>query len=206
MRIKLPSGLVIQSSPVLPWERGEYDLRIECGSAFHPRHVTSRLCLQLLDGCIPSSVCGIFLDVGCGSGILALAALKLGAAAAIGVDIDPRAIRIAHKNAMANGLSDRAGWILGASSTVKGKFDCVVANLPLRVLMRYLSELASNVKPNGHLVISGFQDTEQEHLRNSLVQNGFAIDRSVAGDLSFAELPPSISHTWVAMSAIRARV
>jgi ribosomal protein L11 methyltransferase len=203
MRLKLPSGLVILGSPVLPWEKGACDLKIKCGSAFHPRHVTSRLCLELLDGCLSSSACRVFLDIGCGSGILALAALRLGAATAIGVDIDPRAIHISRLNAVANGLRNRTDWILGASSAVRGQFDCVAANLPFPVLMRYLAEITSHVKPNGRLVISGFNDTEQGQLQDRLAQEGFAIDLSVQGDLSFAELPPSFSHTWVATSAVR---
>ena len=143
MRLELPSGLVIQCSPVFPWEKRNCDLRIVCESAFHPRHVTSKLCLDLLDTVLPDLDCRLFLDVGCGSGILALAALRLGASTAVGVDIDPKAIRTSRKNALANGLSERCHWIVGTSATVRGQFDCVAANLPYAVLMRHMPELAS---------------------------------------------------------------
>lgn len=203
MRIELASGLVIQSSPILPWDRRGCDLKIECGSAFHPRHVTSRLCLQLLDGCLPGSPCRVFLDVGCGSGILALAALRLGAAASVRVDIDPRAIHMARRNGVTNGLADRALWVLGSCSAVRGAFDCVAANLPVPVLVPHLTELASNVNPGGRLVLSGFYDTEEQAFRVMLARIGFAVEYSIRGDLSFAELPPAFSHTWIAMSATR---
>jgi ribosomal protein L11 methylase PrmA len=199
MRIELPSGLVIQTSPFFPWKRGGTDLKIECGSAFHPRHVTSKLCLRLLDGFLPSLACNHFLDVGCGSGILALAALRLGAVWAVGLDIDPRAIRIARRNAISNCLGNRAEWVLGASSAVRGRFDCVAANLPFPILLHHLDELTSAVQPNGILVVSGFHDIEEGPLRRMLAEKGFMVERSIKGDLSYPELPPFCSPTWVGM-------
>jgi ribosomal protein L11 methyltransferase len=199
MRIELSSGLVIQTSPFLPWERGRTDLKIDCGSAFHPRHVTSKLCLELLAAALPSAAPRVFLDVGCGSGILALAALKLGASWALGLDIDPRAIRISRRNAVSNRLSDRAEWVQGASSAVQGRFDCVAANLPFQVLLRHLDELSSAVRSNGLLFVSGFHDIEEEPMRRLLHNQGFAVERSIKGDLSFPELPPFCSPTWVGM-------
>ncbi len=199
MRIELPSGLVIQCSPVFPWERRACDLKIDCSSVFHPRHVTSRLCLELLDAALPTSACRLFLDVGCGSGILALAALRLGASTAVGVDIDPRAIRVSRSNAMRNKLSERAHWIAGPSSAIRGRFDCVAANLPYTILQRLLPELASGVQASGSMVVSGFQDVQAHSIRILLIENGFVIDRTTRGDFSFPELPPAFSHTWVAM-------
>jgi ribosomal protein L11 methyltransferase len=203
MRIELSSGLVIQTSPFFPWERGGADLKIVCGSAFHPRHITSKLCLELLDGSLPSAASHVFLDVGCGSGILALAALRLGASRAVGFDIDPRAIHVSRMNAVSNGLSDRSEWVLGTSSAVRGSFGCVAANLPFQILLRHLDDLTAAVQPNGLLVVSGFHDIEEESLRLLLVEKGFVVERLIKGDLSFPELPPSCSPTWVGMTGRR---
>ena len=205
MRIELPSKLVIQCSPVFPWERRACDLMIDCRSAFHPRHVTSRLCLELLDAAVPTSPCSLFLDVGCGSGILALTALRLGASTAVGVDIDPRAIHVSRKNAAGNQLGERSHWINGHSSAVGGQFDCVAANLPYAVLGRVLPELTARVRARGILVVSGFHDVEAESIRTLLIENGFAIDQSIRGDFSFPELPPAVSHTWVAIMGRKVR-
>ncbi len=205
MRMVLASGLVIQISPIRPWHRRDCDLIIQCGSAFHPRHVTSRLCLELLDASLPGTPCRLFLDAGCGSGILALAALRLGAAASVGVDIDPRAIRMACRNGITNGLKDRASWVLGPASVVRGAFDMVAANLPACVLAPHWAELISNVKPGGRLVLSGIHDTDEQAFREMLREGGFHVERSIRGDLSFPELPPAFSHTWVAMSSVRTR-
>lgn len=199
MRIELPSGQVIQCPPIFPWERRTCDLKIDCRSAFHPRHVTSKLCLELLDAVLTTSRCSLFLDVGCGSGILALAALRLGACTAVGIDIDPRAIRTSRRNAAANGLSDRSYWVVGSSSTIRGEFDCVAANLPYAILLRILPELAFVVRASGYLVISGFSDVEAAAIRMWLLENGFSIDRATRGDFSFPELPSYFSQTWVAM-------
>ncbi|MHC1742700.1 MAG: 50S ribosomal protein L11 methyltransferase [Syntrophobacteraceae bacterium] len=200
MRIKLPSGLVIRCSPLFPWEKRACDLRIECGSAFHPRHVTSKLCLELLDTDLPALDCSLFLDVGCGSGILALAALRLGAASTVGVDIDPRAIHTSRNNALMNGLMDRAHWIMGTSAAVKGQFDCVAANLPYPILVSILPELALAVRPRGILVVSGFHDVDEEPIRSILMRSGFVVTRSIRGDFSFPELPPPYGQTWGAMT------
>lgn len=201
MRIKLPSGLTIRTSPFYPWERGRVDLRIRCRSAFHPRHVTSKLSLELMDASLRGAAHGSFLDVGCGSGILALAALRLGARRAVGVDIDPRAIHASRDNALSNGLKHRAEWILGSSSAVRGAFDFVAANLPFPILHGILVELMDLVKVGGHLLISGFHDIEEDPIQGLLAARRFTVVRSIRGDLSFPELPPARSHTWVATLA-----
>jgi ribosomal protein L11 methyltransferase len=87
MTISLPSGLRIVMNPLLPWESRWGALEIRCTGAFHPRHITTRLCLRILDQYRRDIAQTRILDVGCGTGVLALAAVRLGARSAVGVDI-----------------------------------------------------------------------------------------------------------------------
>lgn len=136
------------------------NIRLDPGVAFGTgTHPTTRLCLEWLD---QHDLTGKrILDYGCGSGILAIAAKKLGADFVAGVDIDPQAIEAANYNAHENNVD--------ASFYLPGKldghdFDVVVANIlsnPLRVLA---PALLGKVKQGGHLVLSGILDKQAEEL------------------------------------------
>lgn len=120
------------------------------GTGTHP---TTALCLQWLDGLDLAGK--TVIDFGCGSGILAIAALKLGAKQAIGIDIDPQAILASTNNAEANGVADRLQLFLAKDQPKDLQADVVVAN----ILAGPLKELAPNiiqlVKPHGDLGLSG---------------------------------------------------
>ncbi|RWR01574.1 ribosomal protein L11 methyltransferase [[Pantoea] beijingensis] len=120
------------------------------GTGTHP---TTALCLAWLDGLDLQGK--TLIDFGCGSGILAIAALKLGAAQAIGIDIDPQAILASRDNAERNGVSDRLALYLPHQQPENLSADVVVANIlagPLRELSPQISVLP---KPGGHLGLSG---------------------------------------------------
>lgn len=120
------------------------------GTGTHP---TTALCLTWLDGLDLAGK--TIIDFGCGSGILAIAALKLGAAAAIGIDIDPQAIQASRDNAERNGVSDRLSLYLPHQQPDSLIADVVVANIlagPLRELAPLISVLP---KQGGHLGLSG---------------------------------------------------
>ncbi len=109
------------------------------GTGTHP---TTSLCLQWLDSLDLTGK--TVIDFGCGSGILAIAALKLGAAKAIGIDIDPQAIQASRDNAERNGVSDRLELYLPKDQPEEMKADVVVANIlagPLRELAPLISVL-----------------------------------------------------------------
>ncbi|WP_127960022.1 50S ribosomal protein L11 methyltransferase [Serratia microhaemolytica] len=125
------------------------------GTGTHP---TTSLCLQWLDGLDLSGK--TVIDFGCGSGILAIAALKLGAARAIGIDIDPQAIQASRDNAERNGVSAQLDLYLSKDKPADLYADVVVANIlagPLRELAPVISEL---VKPGGVLGLSGVLATQ----------------------------------------------
>ena len=130
------------------------------GTGSHP---TTRMCLQWLVRTRPA---GSVLDYGCGSGILAIAAAKLGAGEVVGVDIDPQAVRSAHDNADANGVTAAffdAGDTLPPPYDTK-KYDVVLANIlanPLRILA---PALTARLKPGASLVLAGLLAEQAEEL------------------------------------------
>lgn len=127
------------------------------GTGTHP---TTSLCLQWLDGLDLAGK--TVIDFGCGSGILAIAALKLGAAKAIGIDIDPQAIQASRDNAQRNGVSDSLTLYLAKDQPENLTADVVVANIlagPLRELAPVISTLPQQ---GGHLGLSGVLATQAE--------------------------------------------
>ncbi len=129
------------------------------GTGTHP---TTALCLEWLDG---QDLTGkTVIDFGCGSGILALAALKLGAKEVIGIDIDPQALQASRDNAERNGVADRLSVYLPQDQPAGLTADVVVANIlagPLKELSPIISGL---VRPGGRLALSGILETQAEGL------------------------------------------
>jgi ribosomal protein L11 methyltransferase len=119
------------------------------GSGTHP---TTALCLQWLDS---QDLAGKSLvDFGCGSGILAIAALKLGAASALGIDHDPQALIASAQNATDNGVADRL-TLVGANTPVGEESDIVIANILASILIELADDIGSLVRPGGRIALSG---------------------------------------------------
>lgn len=125
----------------------ELDPGLAFGTGSHP---TTRLCLEWLETNVDSGVS--VLDYGCGSGILGIAALKLGAGEVLGVDIDPAALIAAADNAARNGVAMR---LQPSSALLDETFDRVVANILTNPLMLLAPLLVSRLKPGGRLALSG---------------------------------------------------
>ncbi|WP_439236315.1 50S ribosomal protein L11 methyltransferase [Lonepinella koalarum] len=140
------------------------------GTGTHP---TTALCLEWLDGLDLNGK--TVIDFGCGSGILAIAALKLGAKNAIGIDIDPQAILASRNNAEQNGVADRLQLFLSDDKPMDLKADVVVANIlagPLKELYPVISQL---VKPQGDLGLSGILATQASSVCD-VYQQKFVLD------------------------------
>lgn len=140
------------------------------GTGTHP---TTTLCLQWLDGLDLAGK--TVIDFGCGSGILAIAALKLGAARAIGIDIDPQAIQASRDNAERNGVSERLELYLPQDQPANLSADVVVANIlagPLRELAPLISCLP---RQGGHLGLSGILASQAESVCEAY-RDQFALD------------------------------
>ena len=108
------------------------------------------------------------LDVGCGSGILALCALKLGAADAVAVDIDPNAIEATKRNAQINCMDDRLEATLAPLSVIEGVFDVVVANIARAGIVELAPELVSHVSPDGWLAAGGLSPSQRDQVAGFL--------------------------------------
>ena len=143
------------------------ELVLEPGLAFGTgTHETTRLCLELLDTYLQGNE--QVLDVGCGSGILSIAALLLGAKKAIGVDIDELAVKTAVENAAANEVSDRFVGVWGdLTEKVEGRFHVVCANIVADIIIMLNENIRDFMYEDTLYLMSGIIDTrEQDVLEN----------------------------------------
>jgi ribosomal protein L11 methyltransferase len=149
-----------------PTDAQAINIALDPGLAFGTgSHPTTRLCLRWLDENIKGGES--VLDYGCGSGILAIAAMKLGAGSAVGVDIDPQAVVASRDNALANQV--QADFYLPEGITL-GRYDVVVANIltnPLRALAPLLSDAT---RPGGRIVLSGILAEQAEDVMRIYAQ------------------------------------
>jgi ribosomal protein L11 methyltransferase len=125
-------------------------------------HETTRLVLQILDQRVAGGE--RVLDVGCGSGVLSIAALRLGAVSAVAVDIDEEAIAVARRNAELNGVGSGIEASTQPLSKIDGVYDIVLANIETRVLVEMPNELQARVAAGGFLVLSGILRGERDEL------------------------------------------
>ena len=142
-----------------PPEPEAVNLMLDPGLAFGTgTHPTTRLCLEWLDEHPPQGL--EVIDYGCGSGILAIAALKLGAVKAYGVDIDPQALISSNENALRNGVPSEQLVLTEAKSL--HAVDVLLANILSGPLVNLAPEFSRLVKPGGRLVLSGILDDQAE--------------------------------------------
>lgn len=160
-----------------PPDPGAVNLVLDPGLAFGTgSHPTTRLCLRWLDANIRGGE--HVLDYGCGSGILAIAALKLGAGRALGVDIDPQAVEASRANALRNGVAADFRLPDAAPETAA---DMVVANIlanPLRVLAPVLAQAT---RPGGKIALSGILADQAQEVRACYSQ-WFRMDETLEDD------------------------
>lgn len=154
-----------------PWEAyearpGEHVLELEPGRAFGTGlHETTRLVAQALAEHASELAGATVLDVGCGSGVLALVAIELGAARAIAVDVDPEAIDVTRENAERNALADRVEASTTPVEHVEATSPVVLANIEARVLVPMAAELTRHVTPGGLLLLSGILVPQRDEVR-----------------------------------------
>ncbi len=149
-------------------------LNIDPGLAFGTgSHETTRLCLETLEKYIHGGE--KMLDVGCGSGILAIASLLLGAKEALGVDIDQMAVNTAEENAEINHVSDRFKVVCGnLTDKVSGKYDVIAANIVADAIIMLSSGVKNFMDENTVYIMSGIIDTRRDDVVNS-IKNDFEI-------------------------------
>lgn len=162
-------------------EPGQVILTLDPGMAFGTgTHETTRLCMRLLEKCVtPEST---LLDVGTGSGILAITGLLLGAKAAVGVDIDELATRVAAENAELNRVGDRLRLYCGdlteklrGSSELPKSYDVICANIVADVIIRLAADVTRFMHPGSVLLCSGIIEERCEEVKEALTDAGLSI-------------------------------
>jgi ribosomal protein L11 methyltransferase len=156
-------------------------IRIDPGMAFGTgTHPTTQLVLEMLETYTPQG--GDVFDIGCGSGILSIAALKLGAARAFGVDVEADAMPAALKNAANNGVVDRLEITLGSVDEIKdglfeiGHAPLVLANILAHILIRLLDAGMSDlISPGGILILSGILEEQIDAMLAKLAEHGLRV-------------------------------
>jgi ribosomal protein L11 methyltransferase len=170
-------------------------IRINPGMAFGTgTHPSTQLCLELIesfaDRFLKNTKMLDVIDLGCGTAILSIAALKLGATRALGVDVDPEAINAAQDNAKRNEVTDKLALEIGSLADIlSGAFSLqkshlVVANILAPVLVRMLNEgLSELLAPQGCLILSGILSEQAEQVESSAHQNNlYLLERRQIGD------------------------
>ena len=156
---------VVPGGMALPAEAGPdaITLALDPGLAFGTgTHPTTAMCLRYLDS-LGAELAGTrVLDVGCGSGILAVAALRLGAAAAVGVDIDPQAEIATRENAERNGVADRLALRAATPPWPEAPYDFTLANILAGPLVELADDIAAATRTGGGIVLAGLLDTQKE--------------------------------------------
>jgi ribosomal protein L11 methyltransferase len=153
-------------------QAGEIELVVDPGRAFGSGyHATTRMLLEWLEERIRGGE--RILDVGTGSGILAMAALRYGSGSALGIDNDAEAIDCARSNALANGFGPELQLITAPIEDLRpSHFDLVVANLDRRTLLRFPTELLSHVRQGGRLLISGLLPEDADEVLSAFSPAG----------------------------------
>jgi ribosomal protein L11 methyltransferase len=168
-------------------------IEIDPGMAFGTGgHATTFLCLTLLERHLTPTRDGArVLDLGCGSGILAMAAARLGAGSITAVDNDPEAVTVAQQNLAQNRLTDQVTLLCGGPEMLAGPYDLTLANLTAGTIMELAPELARLTETGGRLILSGILTDQCPAVTDALAQ----VDLEVVDQADREE--------WSALTAVR---
>ena len=153
-------------------------------------HETTRTCLSMIEKIARASNKRRFLDIGTGTGILAIGASRLGFEQVTAVDIDPLAVNAAHRNAEANSLIN-VEVLEGTIQTVSSRFDLITANLLVEILIGIAPELSDRLEPGGRAILSGLL----------LGQENSVIEAMASAGLTFQE--KIIDGKWVSLVMVK---
>ena len=152
----------------------ELVVELDPGIAFGTgEHETTRMCIQALEKYVQKD--STVFDVGCGSGILAIAAAKLGAKLAVGVDLDPVAVESAKENVGFNNIDNIEILHGNLIEVIDGKADIVVANIIAEIICILTEDVSRVIKPNGYFITSGIIHDRVEMVTNKLEECGFEV-------------------------------
>jgi len=159
---------------------GEAVIRLDPGMAFGTgQHPTTLMCLRALEELLRPGM--DVLDLGTGSGILALAAARLGATSVLALDIDPQAAAVARENVRLNGLEAVVQVAEGGlDEALRAAFDLAMANISASVIVEMASALAAVLRPGGLLIVAGFSVESADRVSSGLARTGFIVERALA--------------------------
>lgn len=154
-------------------------ISLDPGAAFGTgSHATTSLCLEILERYVTDDTS--VLDIGTGSGILAIAADLLGAKRAVGVDIDAQSVKTAIANAEINGVSEKTEFIVGdLAEKIVGEYDIVCANIVADVVIRLFDNVANFMKKDGILIVSGIIDLRADEVEKAAASHGFIVEEGL---------------------------
>lgn len=152
----------------------ELDPKQAFGTGTHP---TTQLCLRSLETIIPGHESPLVFDVGTGSGILAVAAIKLGARHVEACDTDPVAVAATIENAELNGVMDKMACYEGGIETISGQADVLVVNILAEVVAEIAPDIAARVRPGGDIIASGIIRERQGLVEQAFEAAGLAVLR-----------------------------
>lgn len=185
---RLEDNIIIQPTwtETMDAEPGDIVIQIDPGTAFGTgSHETTKLCIHGLKKYMKKDGTTDVLDAGCGSGILSIIAMRLGARKVYGIDIDELAVAASRENLLMNGIPEESftivrGDVIGdeefAKKTVQiGQYDIVVANILADVIIPLSAVIRPFMKENAVFITSGIIDNKEQAVKQALEQNGFDI-------------------------------
>ncbi len=172
-----------------PWEKhecseNEVSIIINPSMAFGTgHHETTKVCISYIEKITGKNKISSLLDVGCGSAILSIAAVKLGVREVVAFDTDPVAIKEANENKARNGVTDQIMTYCGPIQCINRTFDIVVANISVETILMMKSELKSRLNKDGRMILSGIPVMRMEELERGIINEGFKLlDKQIDGE------------------------
>ncbi len=136
-------------------------------------HETTKLCIKYIESLSDNKNLDTVLDVGCGSAILSIVAVKSGIRKAVCFDIDPVAIKEARENLVRNKVKNRVISFCGSIQSIRGTYDIIAANITLGTLLSMRNEFKTRLSSRGVLILSGILVTQKRQLINGFIDAGF---------------------------------
>ncbi len=170
-----PNIVVVPSWKEYTAKNEEVIIKIDPGAAFGTgTHETTKMCVEELQRYVPE--CSTVLDVGTGSGILAIASLLCGAKSALGIDIDPLSVKTANENAVINNVSNSFKAIEGnLTDAVDGKYDLITANIVADVIVILLKDIRKFMNENSKVILSGIISERLSLVETAIKEYGFTV-------------------------------
>lgn len=179
--------------------RGQPVLWLAQRGTFPVAHPSTRLSLRLLVEAQRELQPAAMVDVGCGSGILALFGARLGISWVVGCDLAWRAVEVSQRNAQRNGLAARSSWLQGSTEALGFSFSLVVANLPWEVQAAKRLEFLRLLARPGGLILAGFREVQEDQIRDFYLRQGLRLVRRLTQEAWEPEPPAALSYTWVGL-------